>query len=77
MHSAQNIDSSLHDWFYYGREVFEDRRSKLRQVAQKCGIEPLCLSLDDSYDKRVNRWRHKYLGEELEEEEEDTPQCLE
>jgi hypothetical protein len=70
MHSAQNIESSLHDWFYYGRDVFEDRRSKLRQVAQDCEIEHLCPALEVSYDKRVNHWRHKYLGEELEEEEE-------
>ncbi len=70
MHSAQNIESSLHDWFYYGRDVFEDRRSKLRLVAQKCEIEHLCPALEVSYDKRVNHWRHKYLGEELEEDEE-------
>jgi hypothetical protein len=70
MHSAQNIESSLHDWFYYGRDIFEDRRGKLRQVAQDCEIEHLCPALEVSYDKRVNHWRHKYLGEELEEDEE-------
>lgn len=68
-HSAQNIESSLHDWFYYGREVFEDRKEKLTEVAKKCEIEHLCPALSVSYDKRVNRWRHKYLGEELEEDE--------
>lgn len=68
-HSAQNIESSLHDWFYYGREVFEDRQSKLKRVAQVCGIEHLCPALSKSYDKRVNHWRHKYLGEDLEEDE--------
>jgi hypothetical protein len=78
MHSAQNIESSLHDWFYYGREVFEDRRFKLQQVATDCEILHLCPALDISYDKRVNRWRHKYLGEELEETTEPvvlTEQC--
>lgn len=69
-HSATNIESSLHDWFYYGREVFEDRREKLRRVAQMCEIEHLCPALEISYDKRVNHWRHKYLGEELIEDEE-------
>lgn len=69
-HAAQNIESSLHDWFYYGRDVFEDRRGKFREVAHICGIEHMCPALNVSYDKRVNHWRHKYLGEELEEEEE-------
>lgn len=71
MHSAQNIESSLHDWFYYGREIFEDRRAKLKEVAEKCEIEHLCPALNLSYDKRVNQWRHKYLGEELIEDEEE------
>jgi len=69
MHSAQNIESSLHDWFYYGRDVFEDRRDKLKKVAEMCEITHLCPALDVSYDKRVAHWRHKYLGEPLEEEE--------
>jgi hypothetical protein len=69
-HSATNIDSSLHDWFYYGREVFEDRRNKLFQVAREAGIAEYCLGFDKSYDTRVNVWRHKYYGEPLEEDEE-------
>jgi hypothetical protein len=69
-HSAENISSSLHDWFYYGREVFEDRREKLKRVAEIANVTHLCPSLDMSYDKRVNIWRSKYLGEELIEEEE-------
>lgn len=73
-HSAQNIESSLHDWFYYGREVFEDRKEKLQRVAEDCGILHLCPALNISYDKRVNIWRHKYLGEEFEEEEEELPE---
>jgi hypothetical protein len=69
MHSAQNIDTSLHDWFFYGRETFEDRRDKLRLVAEKCGISHLCPGLDLSYDQRVKKWRQKYLGEEIEDED--------
>jgi hypothetical protein len=71
MHSAQNIETSLHDWFFYGREVFEDRQQKLKKVATECDIDHLCPALGVSYDKRVNRWRHKYLGEDLDIEEED------
>lgn len=69
-HSATNIDSSLHDWFYYGRDVFDDRRAKLYQVAQEAGIAEYCLGFEKSYDMRVNAWRHKYLGEPLVEDEE-------
>jgi hypothetical protein len=68
-HSAANIESSLHDWFYYGREVFEERRDQLHAVAVDAGIEHLCPCLNVSYDKRVAHWRHKYLDEELKEED--------
>lgn len=70
MHSAENIESSLHDWFYYGRPVFEDRRDKLKAVAEENGISHLCPGLEVSYDKRVAHWRHKYLGEDLPEDDE-------
>jgi hypothetical protein len=63
MHAAQNIESSLHDWFYYGREVFESRRSSLRKIAEKCHIEHLCPQLDSGYDERVQVWKDKYLGQ--------------
>lgn len=74
-HSATNIESSIHDWFYYGRDVYEDRRAKLRKVAEMAEISHLCPGLEVSYDRRVARWRHKYLGEELDEEDENV--CLE
>lgn len=68
-HAATNIDSSLHDWFYYGREIFEDRKSKLENVAREADIFEYCLGFDKTYDMRVNNWRHKYLGEPIDEEE--------
>jgi hypothetical protein len=71
MHAANNIESSLHDWFYYGRETFDDRKEKLRKVAQMCEIEHLCPALDVSYDVRVQKWRQKYLGEDSTDEEVD------
>jgi hypothetical protein len=64
-HSATNIASSLHDWFYYGREPYETNRAKLREVARLSGIEHLCPELGVSYDRKVDVWRHKYKGEEL------------
>ncbi len=68
MHSAQNISSSLHDWFYYGRDVFEDRREKLKDVANRAQIYHLCPALEISYDERVARWKRIY-EEGIEEEE--------
>lgn len=70
MHSAQNIESSLHDWFFYGKDVFEDRREKLSIVAKDCGIIHLCPALELTYEERVNRWKQKYLGEGVEKEDE-------
>lgn len=63
-HSAENIESSLNDWFYYGRDVFEDRFAKLYSVAGENGILHLCPGFSRTYDDRVLEWRQKYLGEE-------------
>lgn len=62
MQSAQNIDSSLHDWFYYGRDMFEFRKSQLLEVACSADILHLCRGFDVSYDERVSRWNLKYRG---------------
>jgi hypothetical protein len=45
MHSAQNIESSLHDWFYYGREVLRIARvnSKLLHKSVKSNTYALHL----------------------------------
>jgi hypothetical protein len=76
MHSAQNIDSSLHDWFYYGRVVFDERRAQLSEIAEKAGIKAYCAGLNIDYDTRVTHWRHKYLGEDLPQgENEDILEC--
>jgi hypothetical protein len=60
MQSAVNIDSSLHDWFYYGRDMFEFRKEQLRAIAYNAGILHLCRGFDISYDQRVLRWNQKY-----------------
>jgi hypothetical protein len=66
--SAQNIDSSLHDWFYYGREKYNLRREEMLRVAKAADIEHLCQGFDISYDMRVAKWRYKYLGEGIPDE---------
>jgi len=64
--SAQNIDTSLHDWFYYGRETFERRLSEMKDVASKAGISHLCRGFDKSYEDRVQDWLRKYRPEDAE-----------
>lgn len=68
-HSAVNIESSLNDYFYYGRDIFEDRFAKLYTVAGENGILHLCPGFSRSYDDRVIEWRQKYLDEEKSEPE--------
>lgn len=64
--AAQNIDTSLHDWFYYGRETFEQRLSEMKDVASKAGIAHLCHGFDKSYEDRVQNWLRKYRPEDAE-----------
>jgi hypothetical protein len=56
--SAQNIDGALHEWFFYGREVFEMRREQMKEVARRA--ELVCQTLDVDYDSRVDTWMTKY-----------------
>ncbi len=62
--AAQNIDTSLHDWFYYGREKFEFRLQQMKEVATRAGITHLCHGFDKSYDDRVQTWLRKYRPED-------------
>jgi len=65
--SAQNIDTSLHDWFYYGREKFEERKQQMQEVAQQAGITHMCRGFDKSYDMRVQHWLQKYRPEDADD----------
>jgi hypothetical protein len=58
--SAQNIDTSLHDWFYYGRDHFEYRLNQMKDVAARAGVTHLCHGFGRSYDERVQEWLQKY-----------------
>lgn len=68
--SAQNIDTSLHDWFYYGREKFEQRLAEMKEIASRAGITHLCHGFDKSYEDRVQDWLRKYRPEDAEPVEE-------
>jgi len=62
--SALAIETSLRDWFYAGRDVFERRRLELTVIAEKAQLTHLCPELKDTYDKRVSKWREKYLEDQ-------------
>lgn len=69
MQSAVNIDSSLHDWFYYGYDTFMYRRSQLLEIAVRTNIVHLCRGFDLSYEDRVLRWNQKYRSSEYVEDD--------
>lgn len=64
--AAQNIDTSLHDWFYYGREKYEQRLSEMEEVASLAGITHLCRGFSKSYEQRIQDWLRKYRPEDAE-----------
>lgn len=58
-HSAINIDTCLKDYFFYGREKYEEMFDKLRQVAEAANIYHLCEGFIP-YETRVEKWKEKY-----------------
>lgn len=59
--SAQNIDGALREWWQYGREVYDQRREQMKEVAMKAGISHLCNELDVTYDDRLEKFKERYL----------------
>jgi hypothetical protein len=55
------IDSALVEWFYHGREVYDDRREKLMRLAQKYNLNHYTSHLEKDFDDRVKEWKLKYL----------------
>lgn len=62
--SALNIDGALREWFNHGSEVYEMRRTQMREVAKECEISHMCTMLDCTYVDMVNRWIKTYKGAE-------------
>lgn len=61
---AVNIDTALSEWFNHGEEVYELRRSQLKEVAIKSNIRHFCEKLDLSYSDRVETWKQKYIKDD-------------
>lgn len=55
---TQNIDGALREWFFHGREVFEERREQMKRVAARGNL--VCTTLDQDFDYRVEKWKEKY-----------------
>lgn len=47
--AMQNIDGALREWWFYGPEMYERRRSEMTDVARLAGIAPGCAMLDQTY----------------------------
>jgi len=52
------VENALHEWFAHGRDVYEDRRSKLQEVCKRASLPVMALETD--FDARVLYWKEKY-----------------
>lgn len=66
---AQNIDGALREWFNHGRDVYETRRSQMREIASRAGLTHMCTMLEQRYEDQVVDWQVKYQGREVDQEE--------
>jgi hypothetical protein len=58
--AAQALSAANMEFFYHGREVFEQRRAELYTVAEKAGILDVFEGLD-TYDELVNRFQGRQI----------------
>jgi len=58
--AMQNIDGGLREWFSHGRDVYEERREQMKEVAKRADIIHGCTVIHESYDDRLQKWKEKY-----------------
>ena len=58
--AMQNIDGGLREWFAHGREVYEERREQMNEIAKRADISHGCTVIHESYDDRLQQWKLKY-----------------
>lgn len=61
---ALNIDGALREWFNHGRDIYELRRSQLKEVALKHDISGFCAMLNKDFDELALDWLSKYGGKD-------------
>jgi hypothetical protein len=57
---SSTIASAMHDWFFHGQEIYEDRRAKLKLVLEDVGWTDGIL--DITFDERTTDWFEKYTN---------------
>jgi len=73
LHCAINIENALREWFFYGRDHFNMRRTQMIEIAEEAGIANLLGRLDEStgivtnklywtYDDYLSEWNSKYAA---------------
>lgn len=61
---AYNIGGALREWFAYGRDTYEFRRSQMIEVADRAGLSHMVGDvLSRTYDDKMTEFRLQYLEE--------------
>jgi hypothetical protein len=63
--AVQNIDGALREYFFHGKEVYEDRLEKLKEVARRTDLTTCCTGLHLTYEDRMAAWKELYQPPEL------------
>lgn len=58
--AMQNIDGFLRESFPYGEEYYEQRRTQMREIAERADLAHGCLMLDTTYEDNVLKFKEKY-----------------
>jgi hypothetical protein len=53
------IDGAMHEWFAHGKDVYEDRRTKMMAICEEMDL-PM-PSVQVTFEERVEAWKEKYL----------------
>lgn len=54
------VDSAMHEWFAFGRDHYEKRRSEMKLVCEDAGILHYPI-LDITFEDRVKKWKENYM----------------
>lgn len=60
-HAAESIENVLREWFFFGREIYSERRAQLFEVAERSGLTPLLQEMPD-YDSAMATYKEKYCS---------------